>query len=71
MGGGSWFGGDVRRAEAAIGSQRDSSRAFDYHVRAERGAVHSVHEDLEILDRIRECRDSEEHPETTPIVIGN
>lgn len=70
MGGGSRFGGDVCRARAAIGSQRDSSRAFEHHVNVRRGGVKQVHKALNIRDRIRECRDSEEHPATTPIVIA-
>ena len=70
MGSGSRFGGDVRRAAAAIGSQRDSQNAFRYHREALSGRVQTVHEELNILDKIRECRDTNEHPETTPIVIG-
>ena len=70
MGGGSMFGGDVRRARSAIGTQRSSSNAFTYHRRAESGAVKTVHDELNILNEIRECRDSEEHPATTPIVIA-
>ncbi|MCB0323515.1 MAG: hypothetical protein KDD69_08075 [Bdellovibrionales bacterium] len=70
MGGGSWFGGDVRRAEAAIGSQRESARAFRYHDEVQTGRIKTVHDDLNIRGKVRECRDSAEHPATTPIVIA-
>ncbi len=70
MGSGSRFGGDVRQARAAIGTQRDSSRAFQHHVQVRNGGEKKVHRDLNIHNKVRECRDSEEHPETTPIVIA-
>lgn len=30
----------------------------------------SIHADMKLCGQIRECRDSEEHPETLPIIIG-
>lgn len=69
MGGGGYFS-DVRQARAAVHETRSSEQAFNYHQRAAAGEVHTVHPDLNIFGRIRECCDSAEHPLTTPIVVA-
>lgn len=61
---------DVRVAREAVGSTRSSEHAFDYSQRASAGKVKGVHPDLNIFKRIRECRDSAEHPDTTPIAVA-
>ncbi len=68
--GGGYFHQDVTSAREAIGTTRTSQRAFDYNRRASRGEVQGVHADLNILGKVRECRDSAEHPESTPIVVA-
>ena len=69
MGSGSYFS-DVRQAQQATQSTRSSEQAFAYNRSALRGEVQSVHPDLNIYDKVRECCDSEDHPETTPIVVA-
>lgn len=61
---------DVRTAQRAIGTTRQSADAFQYHERAARGEEQSVHPDLNIKGKRREARDSAEHPESTPIVVA-
>lgn len=51
-----------------------SGTAFSYTADARRSGIYKAHEDLEVLKNgkpvTRESRDSDEHPESTPIVIG-
>lgn len=71
MGYGDSYHGDVRTAEEAIGTTRNSDDAFEYTEKAKSGKVDEVHPDLNIFGRIRECCDSSKHPQTTPIVFAN
>lgn len=61
---------DIVTARLDIGSTRESNRAFDYSRRASRGEASGVHPDLNVFGKVRECRDSKEHPKTTPIVVA-
>ena len=58
MGYGSYYS-DVRVAREAIGTTRSSASAFDYSERAKSGKVQSVHPDLNIFKKVRECLDRE------------
>lgn len=69
MGSGSYHS-DVRSARNSIGTTRSSESAFAYHETALSGEVSSVHPDLNINGKKRECRDSPEHPASTPIVVA-
>jgi len=71
MGGGSWTRDVYDRVTR---SKIDSGTTFAYTTSKSRG-VYEAHDGLKILDEqgrpvTRESRDSDEHPETTPIVIG-
>lgn len=62
---------DVPTAREHVSRQRAVDRdAFDYSRRASRGEAKGVHPEMNILGKFRECRDSDEHPETTPIFFG-
>lgn len=69
MGGGRYYS-DVAEARRAIGTTRRSNNAFDYSRTAHSSNAGTVHPDLDISGKIRECRDSEEHPLVTPIVVA-
>lgn len=51
---------------------RDVARKIDnsQYSREEVFSQRSIHPDMDIRGKIRECRDSEEHPETLPIIIA-
>src|SRR5262245_54461973 len=71
MGGGNYHD-DVRTAEESIGTTRAADHAFDYSARATSGHPTGVHPDLNPLHprhTIRECNDTAEHPNTTPIAV--
>ncbi len=69
MGAGNYHS-DVRVAREAVSTTRTSEQAFTYSVRASAGQAKGVHPDLNIRGKTRECRDSIEHPTTTPIVVA-
>ena len=72
MGGGVWSKGtydSVTSRKVATGT------SFAYTATSMRRGVYEAHDDLKVLDSdgkpfTRESRDSDEHPESTPIVIG-
>lgn len=70
MGHGSWDSNAYTtssRARAATGTPD-----FDYHAKSVRGEVKTVHESLDpklMKDGRRESRDSDEHPDSLPIVV--
>jgi len=71
MGGGTWT---VQAYNSVTRSKIDSGTTFAYTSYAKSHGVHEAHEDLRIIKDgqvlTRESRDSDEHPESTPIVIG-
>lgn len=71
MGGGTWSKDIYDRVTT---SKIRSGRSFAYTADARRRGVYEAHEGLKILKGgaavTRESRDSDEHPESTPIVIG-
>ena len=72
MGGGTWTPMAYSRATA---TKIDSGTTFEYTKAAKRSGRYEAHDDLKVLDAdgrpvTRESRDSDEHPESTPIVIG-
>lgn len=72
MGGGKWTRDTYDRVTA---SKVSSGRTFAYTADAMRTGRYEAHDNLKVLDEkgrpfTRESRDSEEHPESTPIVIG-
>lgn len=73
MGGGSYHI-DVRSARHQVSSQRsfqETESAFAYSRQASAGQVSGAHSDVLVKGRVRECRDSSEHPNTTPIVLAS
>lgn len=68
MGSGNYHS-DVRVAQEAVSTTRSSEQAFAYSVRATAGKAKGVHPDLSILNRVRECRNSADHPNATPIAV--
>ena len=68
--GGGYYHSDVRSARSAVSTTRSSEAAFSHHKEAEAGRVNTVHPSLDPKGGIRECRDSAEHPESTPVVVG-
>ena len=68
--GGGYYHSDVRSARRSVGRTRSSQRAFNYNDRAQRGEEQEIHPDLNILNKVRECRDSEQHPLSTPITVA-
>jgi hypothetical protein len=66
MGGGNYHS-NVQQARSSLGSTRTSINVFSH---SQTSGVKQVHSELNILNCIRECRDSEEHPLSTPIVVG-
>ena len=72
MGGGTW---SARTYSTVTTSKIDSGTTFAYTADAKSSGRYVAHDDLKILDEnmqpvTRESRDSDEHPESTPIVIG-
>lgn len=72
MGGGAWSK-DIYDRVTTDKVRRGAT--FSYTASARRAGCYEAHEGLRILDKkgnpfTRESRDSEEHPESTPIVIG-
>lgn len=71
MGGGTWSR-DIYDRVTADNVKRGTT--FAYTASARRRGVYKAHENLEIIKGgkavTRESRDSDEHPESTPIVIG-
>ena len=72
MGGGAWTRETYDRVTA---NKVRSGKAFSYTRDAIRSGRYEAHDGLKVLDKdgrpfTRESRDSEEHPESTPIVIG-
>lgn len=59
--------GDAREA---VQSVRSSASAFGYSEQATRSGRGTVHPNLNILGKVRECLDSEAMPEVTPIVLA-
>lgn len=71
MGGGTWT---VQSYDSVTRSKIDSGTTFAYTSYAKTHGVREAHEDLRIIKDgqilTRESRDSDEHPMSTPIVIG-
>ena len=59
-----------RDAERAFRSTRSSSNAFGYSTEATQSGAGRTHPNLNIREKVRECRDSELMPNITPIAIG-
>lgn len=57
-------------AITALSSSRDSTRSFGYSERATRSGNGAVHDELNPLGKVRECRDSDLMPLVTPIALG-
>lgn len=57
-------------AQQAVRSTRSSAEAFGYSQQASRSGRGTVHPNLNILGKVRECLDSEAMPEVTPIVLA-
>lgn len=72
MGGGVWSKDIYDRVTATKVATKTS---FVYTASAKSSGVYEAHDDLKVLDKdgkpfTRESRDSDEHPESTPIVVG-
>lgn len=68
MGSGSWSSDTYDRVTR---HKIDSGRTFSYTADAFRSGKVEAHESLDVKGpKIRESRDSDEHPESTPIIIG-
>ena len=71
MGGGKW---SASVYDSVTRSKVTSGTTFAYTSYAKSHGVHDAHEDLRILKdgkpMTRESRDSDEHPESTPIIVG-
>lgn len=71
MGGGTWT---VQSYDRVTKGKIDTGTTFAYTSYAKTHGVREAHEDLRIIKDgkilTRESRDSDEHPESTPIVIG-
>lgn len=71
MGGGTWT---AMAYNSVTRSKIDSGTTFAYTSYAKASGIHEAHDDLRIIKDgkvlTRESRDSDEHPESTPIVIG-
>lgn len=72
MGGGVW-NKDVY--DSVTTAKVSKGTTFAYTASSKRSGVYEAHDDLKVLDEdgrphTRESRDSDEHPESTPIVIG-
>ena len=71
MGGGTWT---TQAYNNVTKKKIDTGTAFAYTSYAKTHSVHEAHEDLRIIKDgkvlTRESRDSDEHPESTPIVIA-
>lgn len=76
MGGGSWTSSDYTSyakktrgvscsVSAVTGLSFDGDDRVDQVFKS-----YSLHEDLNIKDKIRECCDTEEHPNTVPVILG-
>ncbi|XLQ20525.1 MAG: hypothetical protein ACKUBY_01955 [Candidatus Moraniibacteriota bacterium] len=68
--GGGFYDGDVGDRQRS--SCRDNFTYSGYEGPDEDAATarRAVHDDLNIKDMIRECRDTEEHPQATPIIVA-
>lgn len=72
MGGGTWSRNVYDRVTT---TKVSTGTTFAYTSTSKRAGIYEAHKDLRILDGdgkplTRESRDSDEHPESTPIVIG-
>lgn len=72
MGGGTWT---TMAYNAVTRSKIDSGTTFVYTATSKASGRYEAHENLRVLDSdgkpfTRESRDSDEHPESTPIVVG-
>ena len=72
MGGGTWT---TMAYAKSTRTKIDSGTTFAYTRTSKSAGRYEAHDDLKVLDRdgmpvTRESRDSDEHPESTPIVIG-
>ena len=72
MGGGTWSKDVYDRVTTAKVSK---GTTFGYDRFAKKTGRYEAHDDLKVLDKIgrpvqRESRDSDEHPESTPIIVG-
>lgn len=72
MGGGTW---SAKTYSTVTASKISSGTTFGYTMDAKSTGRYVAHDDLKVLDGnrqpvTRESRDSDEHPESTPIVIG-
>lgn len=72
MGGGVW---STQAYDKVTALKIETGTSFAYTATAKRDGRYEAHDDLKILDRdgrpyTRESRDSDEHPESTPIVVG-
>lgn len=57
-------------AQEAVRRTRSSDGAFGYSSQATQSGAGKTHRDLDIKDKVRECRDSDLMPNITPIIVG-
>ncbi len=68
--GGGFYDGDVGVRQRSSGRDNFTYAGYDGPDEDVATARRRVHDDLNIKNKIRECRDTEEHPQTTPIVVA-
>lgn len=72
MGGGSWTKTSFASYSTSVGKKMNADSTIDYSGMSI-GQIfkqYDLHKDLNPYNVIRECRDSDEHPNTIPVIIG-